>query len=60
MIEVELGSVKITLGLDNTGEQIYNVALNGDITYIQAMGLLTAAQRDIPNIYEQNTWQEDD
>lgn len=60
MIEVELGSVKVTLGLDNTGKQIYNIVLNGNLTDIQAMGLLTAAQRDIPNMYEKDTWQEDD
>lgn len=56
MIEVELGHINIHLGLDAEGEQIYNVQLGGDITYIQALGLCEAAKRDIPGLFAQETW----
>lgn len=47
-----LGNLTITYGVDESGELTYSVNVTGDLGYVQAVGLLAAAQLDIPEIYE--------
>lgn len=50
-IKVETGRITIIHGLDQDGGQIFNVKTQGDLTYIQALGLLAAAKDNIDMQY---------
>lgn len=50
-IKVETGRITIIHGLDQDGDQIFNVSTQGDLTYLTALGLLAAAKDNIDMHY---------
>ena len=51
LIKIENGRITIIHGLDESGEQLFNVKIDGDLTYIVALGLLSAAKDHVDMHY---------
>lgn len=51
LIKYQDFQITITHGLDNDGEPIFHVELDGALPYVYALGLLEAAKDNIKGIY---------
>lgn len=49
--------ITITHGLDEDGDMIYNVRVDGELPYVYALGLLEAAKENLRGIYDPEVWE---
>ncbi|SDR76952.1 hypothetical protein [Corynebacterium timonense] len=51
-IKVEVGRITITTGFDADGDILFDVGVEGNIPYVQALGLLEAAKHSLDELSE--------
>lgn len=54
LIKMPIGSVTVTLGIAEDGQQLYHCTVEGDLTFVQGMGLLAVGQRVLPDMYSED------
>ena len=49
---VRVGRIVLDYGMDEEGDPCYNTHLEGDMRYVETLGLLTAAMIDLPGMFD--------
>ena len=59
-MEVRVGRIVLDYGLDEEGDPCYNTHLEGDMRYVESLGLLAAAMIDLPGMFALTSHEHDD
>lgn len=51
-MKIRVGRVVLDYGLDEEGDPCYNTHLEGDMRYVETLGLLNAAMIDLPGMFD--------